>query len=182
VRFVRRAAGSGTQASFNANFLNYLCSPRGTVPATAADSSPTYIVNVQSSTGNLLSQVNSTTAYNLGIASRENTPSGATPNYGFVKIDGTYPSKANARAGRYNWMAEQTLTLRAGFSANEKIMFDRLVALTSSPSVINDFSAAVKEGVVALPFVADAANPFYNIHATSYRTFNNSCVVPTAAE
>jgi hypothetical protein len=182
VNFVRRVAGSGTQTSFNANFLGYLCSARGTAPAVIADSSATYIVNELGSTGTLLTAVNSTTAYKLGIASRENTQSGTNLNWGFVKVDGVYPSKANTQNGKYNWMAEQTLLVRANPSAAEQGMFDKLVALTTSPTVINGFSAAAKDGTVALPFVADAADPQYLAQRTRFRTFGNSCVVPTAAE
>jgi hypothetical protein len=185
VRFVRRVAGSGTQTSFNANFLNYLCSARGSLPATAADSSATYVVEEQGSTGTLLASVSSTSVFKVGIASRENNQTAstpATPNWGFVKIDGVYPSKANAQNGRYNWVAEQVLTLRTGFSAVEKTLYDRLVTLTASPTTINGFSAAAKDGTVALPFVADAGDPNYLTHRTRFRTFGNSCVVPIAAE
>jgi len=188
VTMVRRVAGSGTQTSFNANFLNYLCSPRGTVPAAAQSNlnvppaTGGYVVQELNSTGTLITAVNSTTAYRVGIASRENTQSGTTLNWGFVKVDGVYPSKANTQNGKYNWMAEQTLLVRASPSAAEQGMFDKLVALTTSPTVINGFSAAAKDGTVALPLVADAADPQYTAQRTRFRTFGNSCVVPTAVE
>jgi hypothetical protein len=181
LKVVRRVAGSGSQTSFNAVMLNYICSPNGNVPATAADTGGSYVVNEQGSTGGVIAQVNSTTTYGLGaVVSREN----AVPatGWGFVKIDGTYPSKANTQAGRYNWMAEQVLTLRAGRTAAEKTMFDSLVALMGSPTTINGFSANARNGVVALPGVADPSDPQYAAHATRYRTLGNSCIVPFAVE
>jgi hypothetical protein len=181
VKVARRVAGSGSQASFNAVMLNYLCSPTGATPAGAADSSATYVVNEQGSTGNLIAQVNSTTAYAFGEAvSRENAMPAS--GWGFVKIDGVYPSKANTIAGRYNWMAEQVLTLKDSPNADEQAHFDKLVQVMGAPTTIDGFTAAAKDGIVALPGVADPVDGKYATHATKFRTLGNSCVVPTAAE
>ncbi|MEY2892163.1 MAG: hypothetical protein RJA98_2071 [Pseudomonadota bacterium] len=182
VKVVRRVAGSGSQSSFNAVMLNYVCSPSlSTIPAVAGDSSGNYVVSEQGSTGNLTAAVSSTSVYAFGsVVSRENAVPAS--GWGFVKIDGVYPSKANAQAGRYNWMAEQVLTLKASPTANERKVFDKLVAVMAAPTTIDGFTAAAKEGVVALPFVADPADAKYATHATRFRTFGNSCVVPIAAE
>lgn len=180
VFWARRVSGSGSQATFNANILNYICSPRANAPAGAADSSATYIVNEQGSTGNQLAQVASTTAYRAGFASRENDDS--TANWKFVKLDGVFPSKANVQAGRYNWFTEQVLTLRAGATPNEETLFNTLVTATASPSVIQNFAAAAREGTLALPGVADAGDPNYLTHRTRFRTLGNNCAVPFAVE
>jgi hypothetical protein len=181
VKVVRRAAGSGSQASFNAVMLNYVCSPSGATPAGVLDSSGNYQVSEFGSTGGLTGAVSSTTTYAFGeTVSRENAVPAS--GWGFVKIDGVYPSKANAIAGRYNWVAEQVLTLKASPSANEQAHFDKLVAVMAAPTTIDGFSAAAKDGIVALPFVADAGDAKYAAHATKFRTFGNSCVVPVAVE
>jgi hypothetical protein len=181
VKVVRRVAGSGSQASFNAVMLNYICSGSGATPAAAGDSSATFVVSEQGSTGNLIAQVNSTTTYAFGATvSRENAVPAS--GWGFVKIDGVYPSKANTQAGRYNWMAEQVLTLKDNPTANEQAVFDKLVATMGSATTINGFTAAAKDGIVALPGVADSSEPTYGAHATKFRTLGNSCVTPFAIE
>lgn len=181
VKVVRRVAGSGSQASFNAVMLNYVCSPLAVVAAGAGDSGGSYNVIEQGSTGNLIAQVNSTTTYGFGATvSRENAVPAS--GWGFVKIDGVYPSKANTIAGRYNWMAEQVLTLKASPTAAEQSHFDKLVATMGSATTINGFSATAKDGIVALPGVADPSEATYATHATKFRTYGNSCVVPVAVE
>lgn len=204
VRFIRRVAGSGSHATFSAVNLNVNCSPRATPPGGAAESIPTWTVLEYGSTGNQLAAVDSTVVfptgtlanssanavalngtakpanyYAMGYASRENA---AGPGWRFVKLDGQFPSKANVQAGRYNWMAEQVLTLRAGASTGESDFFTKLAQVTGSPTVIANFSAAVRDGTVALPFIADAADPNYTAQRTRFRTLGNSCVRPTAVE
>lgn len=180
VFWARRVSGSGSQATFNANILNYICSPRANQPAEAANTTATYIVNEQGSTGNQLGQIASTTAYRAGFASRENDDSAV--NWKFVKLDGVFPAKANVQNGRYNWFTEQVLTLRAGASTNEETIFNTLVSATASPTVIQNFTAAAREGTLALPFVADSNDPNYLTHRTRFRTLGNNCTAPFAVE
>lgn len=211
VRFVRRVAGSGSHATFSAVNLNINCAPadRTTPPAAALESTPTYTVLEYGATGVQIQAVDSVAPfptvtaanasanavalngtakpanyYAMGYASLENAPaaSGNGSGWRFVKLDGQYPSKANAQGGRYNWMAEQVLTLRTGATAAEESFFTRLAQVTGSPSVIANFSLPTRNGVVALPFVADAGDPNYLAQRTRYRTFGNSCVRPTAVE
>jgi hypothetical protein len=205
VRFVRRVAGSGSHATFSAVNLNVNCSARATAAGNASESVPTWTVLEYGATGNQLVAVDSianfpivnaanasanavalsgtakpANYYAMGYASRENAP--GTAGWRFVKLDGQYPSKANAQNGRYNWVAEQVLTLRTGATASEEAFFNKLAQVTGSPTVISNFTAAVRDGTVALPFVADAADPNYIAQRTRFRTLANSCVRPFAVE
>lgn len=174
VRWVRRVAGSGSQATFNAVLLNYVCSARAPAPATAADTSATYIVQEFGSTGNQLAAVASTTEYRAGFASRENSDAGV--NWKFVKLDGVFPSKANLLSGKYNWVAEQVVTLRSGASAAETAVFNALLAELGSDATIAAYTPTVREGVVGLPGVATGAPGTGDV--TRQRTLGNSCSAP----
>jgi hypothetical protein len=192
VRWARRTAGSGTQASFNAVFLNNPCSASGLAPAGSADSTPTYVVTESGSSGGLLAFVGGTantttsndgaTRFVAGILTRESAPGSGTgtPNWGFLKLDGVYPIKANQQNGAYRWMAEQVLTRRLTASPAVTSFFEQLATATGSPTVIAGLSGTA--GVVALPFIADSTDPQYAAQATRYRTLANSCVAPFAVE
>lgn len=174
VRWNRRVSGSGTQATFNAVLLNYVCSPRALPPAAAGDSTPTHVVTEFGSTGNQLAAIASTTEYRAGFASRENSDAGV--NWKFVKLDGVFPSKANVLSGRYTWFAEQVLTLRTGASAADTAFFNALLAELGSDATIAAYSSAVREGVVGLPGVATGTPGTGDV--TRMRTLGNSCAAP----
>jgi hypothetical protein len=216
VRFIRRVAGSGSHATFSSQFLATNCSPKALVPAGAGDSSGTYQVLEYGATGNQLAAIDSVVAfpassaansatanavagtakganyYAFGYASLENSQVGT--GWRFVKVDGLYPSKANVQNGRYNWMAEQVLTLAEptvgptnfGVNANSLAaapgFFSFLASATGSANVIAGFSATARAGVVALPFIADSSEANYTAQRTRFRTFGNSCVRPFAVE
>jgi len=192
VRVARRNPGSGTQATFNATFMNNPCSASGLLPAGAGDSSPTYIVTESGSGGGVLSLVGGTsntalsndgnTRFVVGILSRETNPGtpAGTPNWGFLAVDGEYPIKANQQIGQYRWMAEQVLTLRRTAPAAVRSFFDLLATATGSPTVIAGLAGT--QGIVALPGVADPTDPAYTAQRTRYRTMGNSCVTPFAVE
>lgn len=211
VRFIRRVSGSGSHATFSARLLNVNCAPadRTTAAASAAESGTTYTVLEYGATGVQIGAVDSVqpfptvtlsnasanavalvgTAkpanyYAMGYASLENAPaaSGNGSGWRFVKLDGNYPSKVNAQNGRYNWLAEQVLTLRAGATPAESSFFTTLAQVTGSPTVISNFSLPTRNGVVALPFIADSTDPNYTAQRTRFRTFTNSCVFPFAVE
>lgn len=211
VRFIRRVAGSGSHATFSSQFLATNCSPKGLVPAAAGESSPTFSVVEYGSTGNQIQAVDSVLAYPtvtaaqgsanavslsgtakpanyyaLGYASLENAPGLGTPATGtgwrHIKVDGLYPSKANVQNGRYNWMAEQVLTLRDGASQAETDFFTVLAQRTGSANVIAGFSLPTRNGVVALPGIADSGETNYTAQRTRFRTLGNSCVRPFAVE
>jgi hypothetical protein len=122
--------------------------------------------------------------YAFGYASVENAPaaSGSRSGWRFVKLNGVYPNKANTQNGKYNWMAEQVLTLRTGATAGESAFFEKLAQVTGSPTVIAGFNLPTRNGIVALPFVADAGDANYTAQRTRFRTFGNSCVAPFAVE
>jgi hypothetical protein len=174
VTWVRRVAGSGSQATFNAVLLNYVCSARALPPAVLADSTSTYVVQEFGSTGTQLAAIASTTDYRAGFASREN--SDATVNWKFVKLDGVFPSKANLLAGKYTWFAEQVLTLRTGASPAETAVFNALLAELGSDATIAAYTPAVREGVVGLPGVATGTPGTGDV--TRMRTLGNSCIAP----
>ncbi len=196
VRWARRTAGSGTQASFNAVFLNNPCSASGLAPAGSGDSSPggagPYVVTESGSGGGLLAFVggtantttsnDGTTRFVAGIITRESAPGSGTgtANWGFLKLDGVYPIKANQQIGAYRWMAEQVLTRRLTAPAPVTSFFELLATATGSPTVISALSGTA--GVVALPGIADSTDPQYAAQATRYRTLANSCVAPFAVE
>jgi hypothetical protein len=174
VRWNRRVSGSGSQATFNAVLLNYVCSGRAPQPAAVGDSTPTHIVQEFGSTGNQLAAIASTTEYRAGFASRENSDAGV--NWKFVKLDGVFPSKANVVSGKYKWFAEQVLTLRTGASASDTAFFNALLAELGSDATIAAYSPAVREGVVGLPGVATGTPGTGDV--TRMRTLGNSCAAP----
>lgn len=212
VRFVRRVAGSGTHSSFSSQFLGTNCAGGKSLnPAGDAESSGTFRVIEYGSTGNLIQAVDAAQAYPtvtaaqgspiavglsgtakpanyyaLGYASLENAPGQGSPvtgtNWRHIKIDGLFPSKTNVQNGRYNWMAEQVLILRAGASAAEQSFFDELARRTGSANVIAGFSLPTRNGVVALPGIADSGETNYVAQRTRFRTLGNSCVRPFAVE
>ncbi len=98
VYLARRVATSGTQASSNAFFLENPCAsgaPQGQLnPATSADSTGTFIVTQDASTGGVKTKLtNANTAGNfaIGVVSLENTWRGTSDGYRFVKVDGVHP-------------------------------------------------------------------------------------------
>ncbi|NDY93192.1 hypothetical protein [Ideonella livida] len=137
VNVCRRNVGSGTQASFNAEFLNNDCSnvagnklavlgqTTGTTnstvvaPTTTAAALGTQWWNLGSGSGNVETCLGSTvenaagTAYAIGVLSRENTPTptGTTTDkgYRFVKLDGIAPTRDNAKVGAYGFVYAATM-------------------------------------------------------------------------
>lgn len=175
VRWVRRVAGSGSQAAFNAYFMNNPCAGNAaSTPATALDSGATYFVQEFGSTGGVIGGVTSTTQFKAGLISRENNPT-TLGDWGFVKLDGVYPNKLNAREGRYNYVVEQVLTKNSitDGDANKLAFFNQLAESTGSPTVIAGLSGT--QGIVALPFVANSADPAYQAQKTKFRSLANTC-------
>ncbi len=137
VNVCRRVVGSGTQATSNTYFLNnpgagntvgYL--PFGqtlNAAKTAAIGANvgtlqelgTKAVNLGSGTGNVETCLGTTvetaagTAYGIGFISRENTPlpTGTTTDkgYRFVRLDGTAPTRDQAKVGNYTAVYNATM-------------------------------------------------------------------------
>lgn len=138
VNVCRRNIGSGTQAAFNAEFLNAGCdvaksklsvyTPLGQTvgsnnsttvasPALATLGTLGWVLNSGSSTvetclGTTVEGL-AGNAYAIGVLSRENTPTptGQTidKGYRFVKLDGVAPTRDNAKTGAYPFVYAATL-------------------------------------------------------------------------
>ena len=101
VVLARRTDTSGTQASSNMFFLKNPCA-NGVfgqlIPATVADSTPTFVVTENSSTGNVksaLTAANTAGDFAIGVVSGENDwrveTSVSSAQYRFIKLDGISP-------------------------------------------------------------------------------------------
>lgn len=114
VRVERRGAGSGTQASANAYFGGFPCSPNAVGLSTAQVNNPgVYEVVENSSTGLVKSGLiadNTAGKYAIGLISAENTA--PATGWKFVSIDGVAPTVPNAIAGKYDYFVEQSMQWR----------------------------------------------------------------------
>jgi hypothetical protein len=127
VQICRRVNGSGTQAQFNAIFLNWPCDP-GVVTPTAAPgntfSGPVVAENSGSSdVTNCIDDFNNATnnstknpapsvrRWAIGINSTENNVNNAK-SMRYVKINGYAPTIQNVHAGNYENYAEQAFQYR----------------------------------------------------------------------
>lgn len=126
VQICRRVPGSGTQAQFQAIFLNWPCDESVTLPSSEpgnAFTGPVVANNSGSSDvsrclddfndGSNASGKNgaSTKRWAIGINSTENNPNNAF-NYRFIKIDGAAPTINAVHAGDYQDYAEQSFQYR----------------------------------------------------------------------
>lgn len=116
VNVCRRAPGSGTQAAANMYFLRAPCeqTPPQFLPAAAADSTATFVVNEASSSGAVRTCLNNAfngNQYAIGHITTEVVP-GGSDKWHHIKIDGIDPTLANAVNGRYEYFVEQTLMRR----------------------------------------------------------------------
>jgi hypothetical protein len=109
----RRIATSGTQASSNAFFLANPCSAGLSAslnPSVAADTTPSFLVVENSSTGNVKTGISNASLntgaenFAIGVMSVENDwrlePSTATSGYRFLKVDGVHPETGDIANGR----------------------------------------------------------------------------------
>lgn len=128
VRICRRVASSGTQASFEAYFLNERCVSGVTGFALPDDASTvldtTYspsnfasgsLVNAAPSSGNVrtcLAAANTGNFWAIGVHSTEITDSNFNSGNGgfrFIGIDGAAPNLTNVANGDYNFFTENTI-------------------------------------------------------------------------
>ena len=176
VYLARRVSSSGTQASFNAYFLNFPCATGVTQMLVGNDSTQCGAVagtlgtvNEGSGTGNVLACLethNTANRWAIGMASMENVPGGTTPNYRYVKLDGQAPTLLNAIEGRYEFWMEQTMQWRGSNSTNP-LTGDKLTLATKistdlgQPAVVEALNQAFVQnaagttpwqgGIFALP-------------------------------
>ncbi|MBI5269812.1 MAG: hypothetical protein HY856_09070 [Burkholderiales bacterium] len=179
VNVCRRNIGSGTQASFNVEFLNAGCgagtavhTPVGQTVGTAnstAISSPalaetgTLAWNLASGSSTVESCLGTTvenlpgTAYAIGMLSRENTPTptgtGTDKGYRFVKLDGVAPLRDNAKTGEYGFVYAATMQWHKTLltDADKKAFLSNLRTNGGRASALNIADVDTQQGVLALP-------------------------------
>jgi ABC-type phosphate transport system substrate-binding protein len=179
VNVARRVAGSGTQAAANMYFGGFPCGPNAKIPATNTDfpsstggnsnagpfTGTGLYVYEGSSTGNVISFLTNAQAdavnapYAIGHVSLENAE---TASFKHVRVDGVLPTRANATAGRYDYVVESTFqyitnkvnTLKASASATDKVVGNFVEAFVTSsglPKNLAALSVANQNGVASLP-------------------------------
>ncbi|HEX5682708.1 MAG TPA: hypothetical protein VFY73_01625 [Ideonella sp.] len=179
VNVCRRVIGSGTQASFNVEFLNAGCgagtavyTPVGqtvgaknsTVLASPAlAENGTLAWNLGSGSGNVETCLGTTveglggTAYAIGMLSRENTPLptglGIDKGYRFVRLDGQSPVRDNAKSGDYNFVYNATMQWNKVLltDADKKSFLINLRANGGKASALNIADVDTQQGVLAAP-------------------------------
>lgn len=179
VNVCRRNVGSGTQASFNVQFLNAGCmtgtgtytpvgqtvgsanSTNTTSPAIAEMGTLAWVNN--SGSGNVETCLGTTVenagtaAYGLGILSRENTPkpTGTTTDkgYRFVKLDGVAPTRANAQTGDYDFVYAATMQWNTTTltDADKKAFLTTMRSKAGSAAALAAADVDTQEGVMAPP-------------------------------
>lgn len=146
VQICRRVNGSGTQAQFNAIFLNWPCDTGVTLPAVAPGSLLTGPVVAENSGSSDVSRClddfndgsNASTKnaglvkrWAIGINSTENNANNAF-SYRFVKINGSAPTIQAVHAGDYEDYAEQSMQYRTNTTTllNNNLAADKTDTLT----------------------------------------------------
>lgn len=148
VNLARRATFFSTQWASNLRFLNKPCStgaPGGALePSRSTDSTATYVVTENSSTGGVkvaLSSATNANQFGLGVMSMENVP-GASDKWAFVKLDRVSPNKdsfqrAEALDGSYNFWYE-LVAFTAGTAFPQGVdLITSVNALLANPYLIN---------------------------------------------
>jgi len=177
VYLCRRVNGSGTQAQFNAKFLNYPCTDSALTPSSASNPSSGPVVVLNSGSGdmdNCLKDFNdgsndstqnsgAVKAWAIGIQSTERNAD-ASRNYRFVKIDGQAPTLENAFAGRYFDFAEVTYQWRkTGFNGptgDTLKIIEKIASDAGKPSIIAANNASFVHPFGNGGYLAVSANGF----------------------
>lgn len=175
VNVCRRVNGSGTQASANAQFMQFPCNGSAKTPADASYSDAGLVNDITnagpngnlfvfegSSTGNVISCLNTAQAngaYAIGHVSKENAPGSA--NWRHVKLDGIAPSRDAVRSGLYSYFFESTMQWKSAkfdtLAADQQDFLLQFAAEAGKPTSLAKLSTTVQEGVAALPFAYDGA-------------------------
>ncbi|WP_374569275.1 hypothetical protein [Ideonella sp.] len=179
VNVCRRNIGSGTQASFNVEFLNAGCgagtavyAPVGQTVGTknstvlaspALAENGTLAWNLATGSGSVETCLGTTvenlggTAYAIGMLSRENTPLptglGIDKGYRFVKLDGQSPSRDNAKQGDYKFVYNATMQWNKVVltDADIKSFLIALRANGGKASALNIADVDTQQGVLSAP-------------------------------
>jgi hypothetical protein len=161
----RRDQGSGTQASSNAYFLNDGCSnlttEAGSTPQLPYGSAGNVSYNASTSAaqGKIITPtLDGGTGFAIGIVSVENE-SKWTGGSGFLKLDGFYPSAANAAVGRYGYVSEENLHFNPS-ATGDALQFSKDLTATSG-SKVNESTYNYGVGLAANGIVGiySALNP-----------------------
>jgi ABC-type phosphate transport system substrate-binding protein len=169
-----RTAGSGTQAAFNALFLNNPCSPSGGLSLGG-----TVIQNA--STSAVVGCVNGVGKKSIGIVARADGPT-ATDNYAAINISGVAPTAANSANGSYPYQVVTTLQWRSNTPAGLKLdLLNGLAGILSTPSslatVNNGLPAASINALGDNGFAPD--NPYVATNPVAYRSAPLNTCAPT---
>jgi hypothetical protein len=159
----RRDQGSGTQASSNAYFLNDGCASSSLEPIAVPQlpvgsaGNVSYNATTGAAQGKVITPtLDGGTGFAVGVVSVENE-SKWTGGSGFLKLDGFYPSAANASAGRYGYVSEENLHFHLGSTGDE---------LTFANDLINQTVGSTKVSESAFNYgVGNTANGIVGIYS-----------------
>jgi hypothetical protein len=133
----RRDQGSGTQASSNAYFLNDGCANASseTVSRSAIPADHTNI-SYNSTTGGVQGKLETPTldggtGFAIGVLSVENE-SGFSAGAGFLRLNGVYPSVANASNGSYTYVSEENLHFNPNVDGDGAQFYNDLATTNNS--------------------------------------------------
>ncbi len=136
VTIARRDQGSGTQATSNAYFLHQGCGNAAQQTPDVAAAYPLlsktgYTIQYNSGTGNVTTQL-ALPGNSIGVASAEkdgSTMNSSTAGGWYLKLDGVYPSAANASVGLYNMVTEETVRI---LTTGNTTLYNDLVAASKA--------------------------------------------------
>lgn len=160
VYLCRRVASSGTQASFEVNFLRQRCTAEAPVMMSALNNPAT--VSEGSGTSNVISCLNGhNTAgrWAMGLFSTENQE--GTGGWRFVKVDGRAPTLLNVVKGGYPYFSEQSIQWRKSPATNlptglTLTLLNNFKSEMGSPAIIANLNQGFnhawgQSGLLALP-------------------------------
>lgn len=185
----RRVATSGTQASFEVNFLRDRCIA-GSPPMVTASNFPATVTE-GSGTSNVISCLNAhNTAgrWAVGLFSTENQEGAG--GWRFVKVDGRAPTLLNVVKGGYPYFSEQSIQWRKSPATNlptglTLTLLNNFKAEMGSPAIIANLNQGFnhtwgQSGLLALPTNGHLppATPYTaaNVTATPVSTQSKSYV------
>jgi len=160
----RRDAGAGTQAVSNAFFLNDGCSNASTEPASSPQlpvgsaGNVSYNGTTSAAQGKIISPtLDGGTGFAIGLISVE-YESKWSGGAGFLKLDGSYPSSANAELGRYGLVSQLLVHFHPGVTGDALVFANDLTNQTAGSPKINESAYNYGVGTVANGIVGIFSN------------------------
>lgn len=182
VYLARRVNTSGTQASFNAYFLDFgaatSCGGKtGMPPANDGGTCGAGTVFEGSGTGNVLSCLNTHHAANrwaIGISSTESMEK-PTDNWRYLKVNGVAPTLLNTQQSKYDFFMEQSIQWRNA-STPTPLTGDKLAVMqkvqtdAGNPTILSDVDSTLVHswgpaGVMAL--LTNGFSPTYPLNTAN---------------